>query len=547
MRVHAVISRFFVSALLAVLSCAALAQPVVPGGGVPAASPTFSGIITLNNGSNPLTLQPLGPSTVPSLQEYVFTTNVLGNVLALQNNNSAGFPALTFRNYLGYESGAVGNDQGGGGARPAAGVFTGSITGTTMTVTAKTSGSIAAGNRVDGTGVTTSPATTINSQLTNTGAAGTGTITNGNILTITAATTATYAVGTRITGTGVAANTMIVRLISGTGGTGTYAVLPLGQAVSSTAITEFGGVGTYQVNQSQNVSSTTLTFNGQNSGNSSATNTFIEASNLNGEPVPSTLKFFQTYGNPAVQYTSMMFDTSQNWTLDGSSGGGGNIMQSQHTTGFLGIGGTVSGWAPTAAVDVYLGTTAISGANQCMIVGHNTSNRGSGFCGYGANPTTIGIADPSPQIAMFSASQRVFLFLDDAGARFRVFDPQNGASAGPADFYVNGTFTTSLRGPTWYTGTVKTTPTTGSTVTFATTQRQALIVPAGTLATLTVTLPACAAANDGDERNMVFSQIVTALTVGASAGSVIGAPAAAAVGVGQVYHCYGADTTWYKI
>ena len=541
------ISRFFVSALLAVLSCAALAQPVVPGGGVPAASPTFSGIITLNNGSNPLTLQPLGPSTVPSLQEYVFTTNVLGNVLALQNNNSAGFPALTFRNYLGYESGAVGNDQGGGGARPAAGVFTGSITGTTMTVTAKTSGSIAAGNRVDGTGVTTSPATTINSQLTNTGAAGTGTITNGNILTITAATTATYAVGTRITGTGVAANTMIVRLISGTGGTGTYAVLPLGQAVSSTAITEFGGVGTYQVNQSQNVSSTTLTFNGQNSGNSSATNTFIEASNLNGEPVPSTLKFFQTYGNPAVQYTSMMFDTSQNWTLDGSSGGGGNIMQSQHTTGFLGIGGTVSGWAPTAAVDIYLGTTAISGANQCMIVGHNTSNRGSGFCGYGANPTSFGIADPSPQIAMFSASQRVFLFLDNTLAALRIFDPQNGATAGPADFYVNGTFTSAFRGPTWYTGTVKTTPTTGSTVTFATTQRQALIVPAGTLATLTVTLPACAAANDGDEKSLVFSQIVTALTVGASAGSVIGAPAAAAVGVGQAYHCYGAGTTWYKM
>lgn len=541
------ISRFFVSALLAVLSCAALAQPVVPGGGVPAASPTFSGIITLNNGSNPLTLQPLGPSTVPSLQEYVFTTNVLGNVLALQNNNPTGFPALTFRNYLGYESGAVGNDQGGGGARPAAGVFTGSITGTTMTVTAKTSGSIAAGNRVDGTGVTTSPATTVSSQLTNTGAAGTGTITNGNILTITAATTATYAVGTRITGTGVAPNTSIVRLISGAGGTGTYAVLPLGQAVSSTAITEFGGVGTYQVNQSQNVSSTTLTFNGQNSGNSSGTNTFIEASNLNGEPVPATLKFFQTYGNPAVQYTSMMFDTSQNWTLDGSSGGGGNIMQSQHTTGFLGIGGTVSGWAPTAAVDVYLGTAAISGANQCMIVGHNTSNRGSGFCGYGANPTSFGIADPSPQIAMFSASQRVFLFLDDTGARFRIFDPQNGAAAGPADFYVNGTFTSAFRGPTWYTGTVKTTPTTGGTVTFATTQRQALIVPAGTLATLTVTLPACAAANDGDERNMVFSQIVTALTVGASAGSVIGAPAAAAVGVGQVYHCYGADTTWYKM
>ena len=122
-----------------------------------------------------------------------------------------------------------------------------------------------------------------------------------------------------------------------------------------------------------------------------------------------------------------------------------------------------------------------------------------------------------------------------------------GGLPGSANGLEVGNNGTSMGGTTSYTGTVKTTPTTGGTVTFAAGQRQALIVPAGTLATLTVTLPACAAANDGDERNMVFSQIVTALTVGASAGSVIGAPAAAAVGVGQVYHCYGAGTTWYKM
>lgn len=96
------------------------------------------------------------------------------------------------------------------------------------------------------------------------------------------------------------------------------------------------------------------------------------------------------------------------------------------------------------------------------------------------------------------------------------------------------------------TGAVKTTPLTTGTVTFAATQTLALIVPAGTIAALTLTLPACAPANDGDERAYVSSQIITTLTVGASAGSVVGATASAAVGIGHKFHCYGADTVWYQ-
>jgi uncharacterized membrane protein YeiH len=38
---------------------------------------------------------------------------------------------------------------------------------------------------------------------------------------------------------------------------------------------------------------------------------------------------------------------------------------------------------------------------------------------------------------------------------------------------------------------------------------------------------------------------ITALTVGASSGSVVGAPPAAVVGQTYMFHCQGAATTWY--
>ena len=110
---------------------------------------------------------------------------------------------------------------------------------------------------------------------------------------------------------------------------------------------------------------------------------------------------------------------------------------------------------------------------------------------------------------------------------------------------VSGAWT--FAGTTTYTAVAKTTPRAGGTVTFASGQRTALIVPAGTLATLTITLPACAAGNDGDERNLIITQIITAVTIGASAGSVVGAPGSLAVGGGETYHCYGADTAWYRM
>lgn len=190
----------------------------------------------------------------------------------------------------------------------AANTATGSLSGTTLTVTAVGAGSVlGAGLSVSGTGVATG--TTIVSQLTGT-AGGVGTYSvnisqtvastaltmSGGGLTVSAVTTGTVAVGQVLTGSGVPAGETILAAGTGTGGTGTY-VVSSSTVVASTAltannstmtvtavgsgalvlndtiigagvtagsyiskfITGTGGTGTYLVTNSQTVSSGTIT------------------------------------------------------------------------------------------------------------------------------------------------------------------------------------------------------------------------------------------------------------------------------------------------
>ena len=123
---------------------------------------------------------------------------------------------------------------------PSAAVFTGAISGTTLTVSNLTSGSIAVGQNLFGIGVasetvitggsgtswTVSTSQTVSAEAMSTAAAGaivTGAIT-GTTLTVTAVTSGTLYVGQTIQSAGMAANTMITALGTGTGGTGTYTV-----------------------------------------------------------------------------------------------------------------------------------------------------------------------------------------------------------------------------------------------------------------------------------------------------------------------------------
>lgn len=128
---------------------------------------------------------------------------------------------------------------------PATALFTGSVSGTTLTVTAMSTGTIAAGQQLFGVGVTgetvvtalgtgtggvgnytINNSQTISSETLSTAAAGaivTGSIL-GTTLTVTAVTSGTLYVGQTIQGSTVATNTMITALGTGSGGAGTYTV-----------------------------------------------------------------------------------------------------------------------------------------------------------------------------------------------------------------------------------------------------------------------------------------------------------------------------------
>lgn len=89
-------------------------------------------------------------------------------------------------------------------------------------------------------------------------------------------------------------------------------------------------------------------------------------------------------------------------------------------------------------------------------------------------------------------------------------------------------------------------PLTGATVTILDTQDRAVIEPAGTIAALTVVLPTASAAYDGKVVNICSTQIVTTLTLSATAGTIVGGGTAMAVGVGQDYVCRGSTAKWYR-
>jgi RHS repeat-associated protein len=129
---------------------------------------------------------------------------------------------------------------------PAVVAATGSISGMTMTISAVTSGTIAVGQVVNGS--TISSGTTITALGTGVGGTGTYTVSpsqtaastsltiTGGVLTVTAVSQGTLATGQTITGTGVAAGTLVSSLGTGSGAAGAY-IVNTPQSVSSTALT----------------------------------------------------------------------------------------------------------------------------------------------------------------------------------------------------------------------------------------------------------------------------------------------------------------------
>jgi hypothetical protein len=185
------------------------------------------------------------------------TTSAIGNVAYANNaNGSVAFGAAGSPPTSASVTGSIAANTTSAGTI-AVNAFTGSISGTTLTVSSITTGALAPGQLV--AGGLTDPATTIVSQLTGTaGAAGTyqvsvsqtvasGALTSsGGTFTAGGTITGVFAIGQTLSGTGVTAGTTITNLISGTGGAGTYAV-SVAQTTTSTAITASGGTLTVTV------------------------------------------------------------------------------------------------------------------------------------------------------------------------------------------------------------------------------------------------------------------------------------------------------------
>ena len=90
-------------------------------------------------------------------------------------------------------------------------------------------------------------------------------------------------------------------------------------------------------------------------------------------------------------------------------------------------------------------------------------------------------------------------------------------------------------------------PTTGQTLTITINLETLIANPAGTLAALTVTLPTCSVSYNGQIARFSSTQIITTLTVNATAGTVSNAPVTEAAGQGFGFICYGTSTTWFRL
>jgi len=312
----------------------------------------------------------------------------------------------------------------------------------TMTVTAVTSGALAVGQGVTGTGVSTG---TVISAL-GTGAGGTGTygvsiaqtVASRTLtgvaptMTVTAVTSGILAVGQSVTGTGVSAGTAITALVSGTGGTGTYTVsvpqtvssttltapgptmtvtavtsgiLSVGQAVTGTGVaagtvvsgfgTGAGGTGSYLVNVSQTVASRTLTATGSVGTMSvtAVTSGVLAAGQAvtgTGVAAGTNIIALGTGTGGTGTYTVNMAQTVASGTLTGT-GTGGLLTVTAMTAGALAVGQAVTGPGVAAGTAITAPGTGTGGTGGYIL--NNSQTVASTVL------TAVSISDQAYQVA----------------------------------------------------------------------------------------------------------------------------------------------------
>jgi microcystin-dependent protein len=212
-------------------------------------------------------------------------------------------------------------------------VVTGSISTTTLTVTAVTRGTLAIGDTISGTGITAG--TTITGFISGSGGAGTYTVSASQ----TVASTTVTATGTTLTVPAVGSGTLIVnQILSGSEVGANTRITALGSGT--------GGAGTYTVNIAQNTALVTITADplasiGSTAGNIDAivvSHTHTGSTNTTGSHTHTYSRYSGTYsldGGPLITPTDNLTSVntssagSHSHTLTinsaGSSGAGANM------------------------------------------------------------------------------------------------------------------------------------------------------------------------------------------------------------------------------
>jgi hypothetical protein len=263
---------------------------------------------------------------------------------------------------------------------PSSAVFTGSISGTTLTVTAMTNGNLAINQGLFGLSVLSQ--TVITALGTGTGGIGTytvnrsqtaasalmnstsvGAVFTGSIfdttLTVNSVTSGTLFVGQTVEGTGIALGTIITALETGT-----------------------GGAGTYTVSTSQTVPSTNANFTGQIAG------TVLSATAVASGTITVGQKLYGTGVDPTTTITA-----SNPFTSTGSS--------IAVTTGILTIGTLTSGTISVG--QVLTGTNVVAGTR----IVSNISGSGSGSTWNTTQTTAAASTAISGQSYTVSVSQTI--------------------------------------------------------------------------------------------------------------------------------------------
>ncbi|WP_186200805.1 glycosyl hydrolase family 28-related protein [Burkholderia gladioli] len=239
---------------------------------------------------------------------------------------------------------------------------------------------------------------------------------------------------------------------------------------------------------------------------------------------------FMTPANPTMSNAVVRLGTGSRGTLVGNritdlGTGSGTFISVAADDQHIIANNASAGWAmalpATASNLTVLNNSNVGGGAKNVVQGTMT------LLGAGTTPAKTLSVESGALLVRNNAGTQIGS-LDDNGN----FSITGGMKHGGADF--DGSYAFSQ-------------PASGATVTMGYGNQTAIIAPSATIASLTITLPACNSGYDGGLARYAATQAITSLTVNASSGAVSNAPTTLAAGAGHAYLCRGANSTWYPL